>query len=356
MRVLFPRIIVLLLCLTLSACVYVIPATQSLVNSSNAVDAPLSLKQARDIESIGTMYGAIYWAFTVNAPLGEQPMKARLTFFDQAAEGAKLNIRLVDIQQIQMPAEFEKLIKETEKTFASQNPRALWLFSYNFHTEVVVSLTYVIQSLTDTKQLAEWSRFIGMHMALAANAAEKLGVDTAAVKHGNQIANLFLGGLADSNPATVQTEVLLWQGETGDLPYLAADQPTPEPTPTRQGMVGIDITQQLPPGDSKRGEDLMIKQGCAGCHKVEQRAVAQPFSASGAEDGLSMVQRAKVIIQSEKYKGSAKSAEEYLFESVVLPNIYVADGYPKSVHPANYSNTLDKQDMADMIAYMMTFQ
>lgn len=357
MRTLFPRLVLLLSCLTVSACVYVIPANQALVDSSNAVDAPLPLAQAKDIANVGTAYGAIYWALTVGAPVNEQPMKARLIIFDRVAEGAKLDVRLTDIEQIQTPAEFEKLLKKTEQALAAQNPRAVWLFSYNFHAEVVISLTYGLQAITDTERIVEWSKFIGTHMALAANAAKKLGINTTVVNHGDQIANTLLGGLVNSNPVAVKDEILVWREETNDLPYLAANQPTPEPTPTRQGAVGTDITQQLPPGDSKRGEKLMMEQGCAGCHAVDQRLVAQPFSAKGSEDGLSMAQRAKLIIKSAEYTGSAQSVEEYLFESIVLTDLYVPDGYSKGIHPPNYyGNTLDKQDVADMIAYMMTFQ
>jgi mono/diheme cytochrome c family protein len=44
--------------------------------------------------------------------------------------------------------------------------------------------------------------------------------------------------------------------------------------------------------------------------------------------------------------------EQYLIESIVLPNNYIAPGYAAGVMPQNFGERLTDQDMADMLAYL----
>jgi hypothetical protein len=47
------------------------------------------------------------------------------------------------------------------------------------------------------------------------------------------------------------------------------------------------------------------------------------------------------------------SAEEYLRESIVLPCEFLAEG-PVCLMPRNFGERLDAQDVADLIAFLMT--
>jgi hypothetical protein len=69
-----------------------------------------------------------------------------------------------------------------------------------------------------------------------------------------------------------------------------------------------------------------------------------------------MGERGESRLEQEEYSGNATSAEEYLIESVVLPNVFLVDGYQENVMPANYGERLTAQDLADLLAYMLSFR
>lgn len=48
------------------------------------------------------------------------------------------------------------------------------------------------------------------------------------------------------------------------------------------------------------------------------------------------------------------SAEAYLFESIVDPGAYVADGQRANIMPGNFGQRLSAQQLADLIAYLTT--
>jgi cytochrome c len=66
--------------------------------------------------------------------------------------------------------------------------------------------------------------------------------------------------------------------------------------------------------------------------------------------------RAETRFSQSDYTGNATSAEQYLLESVVQPNVFVVDGYAEGIMPGTYSSTLSAQDAADLIAYMLSIR
>ena len=66
--------------------------------------------------------------------------------------------------------------------------------------------------------------------------------------------------------------------------------------------------------------------------------------------------RAEDRFQASGYTGSATSAEQYLFESIVLPNANVVEGFQANLMPQNYADRLSAQDAADLIAYMLSLR
>ena len=56
----------------------------------------------------------------------------------------------------------------------------------------------------------------------------------------------------------------------------------------------------------------------------------------------------------ESYTGTATTPEQYLFESIVLPNAYNIEGQWLVEMDDDYGQTLTRQDVADLIAYMLT--
>lgn len=116
--------------------------------------------------------------------------------------------------------------------------------------------------------------------------------------------------------------------------------------------VGTDITKQLPPGDVARGEALASKLGCTACHILSPTGPA--WLASGTQPGIGTL--AGTMYTQPDYKGSAKSPEQYLFESIVNPPAYVVPGFPDNVMPTNYGAQLTDQDLADLIAYLLSLK
>jgi len=124
------------------------------------------------------------------------------------------------------------------------------------------------------------------------------------------------------------------------------------PTPSGP-TVGADITVSLPQGDVQRGKALAEGGlGCSGCHILAP--VGPAWIASGTEPGIGT--RAGQRFQAAGYSGKATSAEQYLFESVVAPNAYIEAGFQANIMPLNFADRLSSQDMADLIAYMLSLK
>jgi hypothetical protein len=66
--------------------------------------------------------------------------------------------------------------------------------------------------------------------------------------------------------------------------------------------------------------------------------------------------RAETRLADPSYTGAATSAEQYLLESIVASNAFVAEGFSSGVMPVNFGDRMGPQDAADLIAYMMSLR
>ena len=48
------------------------------------------------------------------------------------------------------------------------------------------------------------------------------------------------------------------------------------------------------------------------------------------------------------------SAGEYITQSILDPNAFVVDGFPPSLMPQNFAETLTTQDIADVVAFLLS--
>jgi len=153
----------------------------------------------------------------------------------------------------------------------------------------------------------------------------------------------FGGPLRDDQVDALTAFILNWQDR-------ALGTGAPVPTgPT----VGADITVALPDGDAARGKSLSEGVlGCASCHVLT--AVGPKWPADAGAPGIGS--RAETRIQAPGYAGQATSAEQYLFESVVMSNAYVVEGFQSNLMPQNYADRLSAQEMADLLAYMLSLR
>lgn len=115
--------------------------------------------------------------------------------------------------------------------------------------------------------------------------------------------------------------------------------------------VGTDIAVELPAGDAAHGEALATSIGCAACHILAP--VGPAWAASADLPGIG--ERGAQRIADPAYTGSAESAEQYILESIVQSGVFIVPNYA-NVMPNNYGTTLGKQDVADLIAYMLTIK
>jgi len=117
-------------------------------------------------------------------------------------------------------------------------------------------------------------------------------------------------------------------------------------------LAGTDISAALPQGEAESGQALAETLGCAGCHLLS--TVGPAWRAEGSQRGIG--DRAAERILQADYTGQAASAEQYLFESIVNADAFVIPGFEPGIMPANYGQRLGKQDLADLIAYLLSLR
>lgn len=106
-----------------------------------------------------------------------------------------------------------------------------------------------------------------------------------------------------------------------------------------------------PVGNAVRGERLynqtVIGQasapGCITCHSLDAGVVLVGPSHAGVGT------RAATYV-------AGMSAEEYLRQSIVEPDAHIVEGFTPGVMYQNYGAELNEQEIADLVAFMLTLQ
>lgn len=103
-------------------------------------------------------------------------------------------------------------------------------------------------------------------------------------------------------------------------------------------------------GDPENGRQLYIAQGCGGCHTIEgvEGATGQVCPVH-----TNVATTAGQVIQQPDYTGQAGTAAEYIRESIVNPNVYIAEGYQPDVMPQTFAQTLSDEQINDLVAFLM---
>jgi mono/diheme cytochrome c family protein len=97
-------------------------------------------------------------------------------------------------------------------------------------------------------------------------------------------------------------------------------------------------------GDATRGKQIFLTGGssgipCATCHTLDGTKLVGPSLQGIAERAAERV--------------PGQSAEDYLRQSIDNPSAYMVEDYPDQMYK-KYADTLSKQDLDDVVAYLMT--
>jgi nitric oxide reductase subunit C len=95
---------------------------------------------------------------------------------------------------------------------------------------------------------------------------------------------------------------------------------------------------------------------CFTCHSTSPGVVLAGPSMAG------MATRAAEVVESEKYTGTATTAEEYVRESILEPHAHITEGPDfyavngRSLMPDNYDETLAAEQIDQLVAYLMSLR
>lgn len=120
--------------------------------------------------------------------------------------------------------------------------------------------------------------------------------------------------------------------------------PTPAPPPTTAAQAPVSNNDGPPIGDPVRGEALYRvsingAQSCISCHLLTDEDYTGP--------GLGGYAR----VAGDRVAG--ESATDYTYNSIVRPADYILPGY-SNVMPTGYRFRLTEQEMADIVAFLLT--
>jgi hypothetical protein len=132
----------------------------------------------------------------------------------------------------------------------------------------------------------------------------------------------------------------------------ATETPPPTSAPTSPPVVEIALDIDLPEADPEVGLNRAVKFRRFGCHVDLSNGL--PFDST--EDLPSIMERGEVRIADPAYEGTASTNLEYIFESILLTEIYIVPGDWEKAMPTYLGDIMTDQDLADVIAWMNTFE
>jgi len=102
-------------------------------------------------------------------------------------------------------------------------------------------------------------------------------------------------------------------------------------------------------GSIKAGEKLFKQAtignqaGCSACHSLEPDVILVGPSLAG-------------IARQAGSRVPGMSAEEYIRQSILEPNAYIVEGFPKNIMPSAWGEELTDEHINDLVAYLMTLE
>lgn len=156
--------------------------------------------------------------------------------------------------------------------------------------------------------------------------------------------SLFLTMTACSNPAmeVVPTPT----PRDAALERLLQSPQEGEPSAGTQAESGAGVAGSTGGGD---GQELFTANGCIACHMLEGDAtiVGPNLSKIGAT--------AAERIAAPDYTGEATTAEEYIHESIVNPNVFIVPDFVPAM-PPTYEQSIPPDQLDQLVSYLASLQ
>ena len=127
-------------------------------------------------------------------------------------------------------------------------------------------------------------------------------------------------------------------------PVPPTDTPVPATaTPVPPTNTPISPTEAAPQGNPESGQQIAQTMGCTGCHSVDGTKIVGP-----SWQGL--------YGKTETFEGGSTAVvdEAYLRESIINPGAKVVAGFPNGVMPQDFGQKLSDEQIADLIAYILS--
>jgi mono/diheme cytochrome c family protein len=116
------------------------------------------------------------------------------------------------------------------------------------------------------------------------------------------------------------------------LAELTADEITAGLEPAMQ-----DLLANATPAN---GETIALTFGCVGCHALDTNEVRTGPTWHNVGDTAVV-------------RVPGQSPAVYLYHSIIATNEHVVPGYPANIMPANFSELMSPEQIADMVAYLL---
>lgn len=104
-----------------------------------------------------------------------------------------------------------------------------------------------------------------------------------------------------------------------------------------------DVVAALADAEPANGENLALVNGCIGCHSLDPEAQMT---------GPTWHNAGNVAITRVEGMGPAA----YLYSSIVAPNDSIVTDYQQGLMPQNYAESISADDLADLVAYLLSQQ
>jgi cytochrome c2 len=115
---------------------------------------------------------------------------------------------------------------------------------------------------------------------------------------------------------------------------------------SQSAVPSSDLTTALPVGDPAHGEQLFKGQvngeyPCSVCHSLTPGKTLIGPSLAG-------------IASTAATRKSGYTAEMYLRESILSPEAFTVPGFHSGIMPTEFAKQMDNQQLADLIAFLLT--